>query len=164
MISTIFIDTGKERLFPIAGNTREAVTEFVKNQIDLSFVALCNTSTIRHLAPDLNEAQAEAVLSRLLTVPSQRRENIWLYDWCVDEIYEYIQSKEHFIVSGWSEVYKHERLPSDYNHRRVVHSFGESIERDFRNICNAVIHAPFVESKKRHEPVHATRGSSRTPL
>ncbi len=142
MISTIFIDTGKERLFPMAGNTREAVTEFIKNQIDLSFVALCNTSTIRQLAPDLNEVQAEAVLSRLLTVPSQRREHIWPYEWCVDEIYEYIQNKEHFIISGWSEVYKHDRLPTDYNHRRVVHSFGESIERDFRNIVQRCCTCP----------------------
>lgn len=164
MISTIFIDTGKERLFPMAGNTREAVTEFVKNQIDLSFVALCNTSTIRQLAPDLNETQAESVLSRLLTVPSQRRENIWPYEWCIDEIYESIQNKEHFIISGWSEVYQRDRLPTDYHHRRVVHSFGESIEREFRNICNAVVHAPFVEGEKRHETFRVTRDPSRTPL
>jgi hypothetical protein len=153
MISTIFIDTGKERLFPMAGNTKEAVTEFVKNQIDLSFVALCNTSTIKHLAPELTDVQAEDVLSRLLTLPAARRENLWPYEWCVDEIFQRIKNKEHFIVSGWAEVYKHQKLPPEYNHRVVVHSFGESIEREFRNICQAVVHAPFVDSKHREDSI-----------
>jgi hypothetical protein len=164
MISTIFIDTGKERLFPMAGNTREAVTEFVKNQIDLSFVALCNTSTIKQLAPELTEGQAETVLSRLLTIPSVRRENLWPYEWCVDEIFERVQNKEHFIISGWSQVYKHEKLPNDYNHRVVVHSFGESIEREFRNVCAAVAHAPFVEGQKREQTARVSSDPSRTPL
>lgn len=164
MISTIFIDTGNERLFPMAGNTREAVTEFVKNQIDLSFITLCNSSTIRHLAPELDATQAEAVLSRLLTIPSIRRDAIWPYEWCVDEIFEHIQNKEHFIISGWSKVFMKEKLPRDYNHRVVVHSFGESIERDFRNVCTAVVHAPFVETIKREQTLSVPAYSHKTPL
>jgi hypothetical protein len=139
MISTIFIDTERERLFPLAGNTREAVAEFVKNQIDLSFIALSSPIVIKQLQPHLSEAQVQAVLSKLLTIPLMRRENIGPYEFSVEEIFLHMQSHRDFIVSGWEAIYGQEKLPAEIKGKKVVHAFGEAIAREFFNACQMII-------------------------
>ncbi|RAW00285.1 hypothetical protein [Pseudochryseolinea flava] len=137
MISTIFIDTDTERMFPISGNTREAVAEFVKSQIDLSFVVLCSQEKIKMLKPDLNEEQVELILSRLLTLPSLRRNDLGPYQICVDEIYQNLLSKKDFVVTGWAALFNAEKLTYLYNHKKVIHSFEDTLEHEFLNVYNS---------------------------
>lgn len=138
MISTIYIDTDKERRFPMSGNTREAVTEFVKNQIDLSFVVLCAPEKIKMLKPDLTDEQVELVLSRLLTLPSLRRNDLGPYQICVEEIYQNILSKKDFVITGWAAVFNSEKLTYLFNNKKVIHSFEDTIEHEFMNVYYSV--------------------------
>lgn len=138
MIATIYIDTINERLFPLAGDSYDAVTEFVKNQIDLSFVTMCTPATIRHLHPGLTSQQVEIVLSLLLMIPSERRESLGAFEVCADEIYLYLRSNKKFVVSGWSAVFRRTPLPASHKRKKVVHSFGALIEKEFQNVCQAV--------------------------
>jgi hypothetical protein len=138
MISTIYIDTDKERLFPMAGNTREAVTEFVKNQIDLSFVVLCSQEKIKMLKPELNDEQIEMILSRLLAIPSHRRNDIAPYEYCIDDIYQNILNQKNFVITGWSALFGCEKLTYLLNNKKVIHTFSDIIEQEFLNVYNAV--------------------------
>lgn len=138
MIATIYIDTINERLFPLAGDSYEAVTEFVKNQIDLSFVTMCTPAMIRHLQPGLTSEQVERVLSLLLLVPSERRDNLGPFEVCADEIYLYLRSNKKFIISGWSAVFRRTPLSTSHKRKKVIHSFGDLIEKEFQNVCQVV--------------------------
>ena len=138
MISTIYIDTNKERLFPMSGNTREAVREFVKTQIDLSFVVLCSAEKIKMLKPDLNNEQVELILSKLLTIPSIRRNDLGPYQICVEEIYQYIQRKNDFVITGWAALFNAEKLTYLLNNKKVIHSFEDTIEQEFMNAYYSV--------------------------
>jgi hypothetical protein len=133
MISTIYIDTDKERLYPMAGNTREAVSDFIKNQIDLSFVNLCSPEKIKVLKPELNDDQIELVLSQLLTIPSLRRQEIGPYVFCVDEIFQNIIAHNDFVITGWAALLGREKLTYLFNNKKVIHSFADTIEQDFLN-------------------------------
>ena len=147
MIATIFIDTVIERLFPLSGNTHKAVTEFVKSQIDLSFVFMCTPATIHHLHPGLTPEQTERMLSELLIIPSERRDNIAPYEVCIDEIYLNLRSKKSFILSGWPAIFRRENLPAEYNGKKVVHSFSAMIEKEFLQVCQAVLQPPPVKKE-----------------
>lgn len=138
MIATIYIDTINERLFPLAGDTYDAVTEFVKNQIDLSFVTMCTPAMVRHLQPGLTSEQVERMLSLLLMIPSERRDNLGPFDVCADEIYLYLRGNKKFIVSGWSAIFRRPPLSTSHKRKKVIHSFGALIEKEFQNVCQAV--------------------------
>jgi hypothetical protein len=117
----------------MAGNTREAVTEFVKNQIDLSFVTLCSSEKIKMLKPELNDEQIELMLSQLLTIPSLRRNDIGLYAFCIDEIYQNIMSRKDFVITGWAALFGREKLTYLLNNKKVIHTFADNIEQEFLN-------------------------------
>jgi hypothetical protein len=141
MISTIFIDTKNERLFPLAGNTREAITDFIKNQIDLSFAALCMPDTVRYLQPALTPDLVDAIISNLLGIAAERRKDLGSFEVCVDEIFLHLLEKRNFVISGWAEIFREARLPDTFKGKKVIHSFGSAIEREFRNAC-AMVAAP----------------------
>ncbi|HYG19453.1 MAG TPA: hypothetical protein VD816_11015 [Ohtaekwangia sp.] len=138
MISTIFIDTKNERLFPMAGNTREAITDFIRNQIDLSFAALCRPETVRYLQPALTPDLVDAIISNLLGIAAERRKDLGSFEVCADEIFLYLLEKRDFVVAGWADIFRETTLPDTFKGKKVIHSFGHAIEKEFRSACMLV--------------------------